>query len=174
MLPVYINSAQYKIRYCTTRYGRRRTCDKYHELKAIHREESHQYTLRMMGPFSRVRTEELVERNVNVWVDENNHWLVYQAAVVGKPNHKPMFSPHQAITPKQFQDLIFYRATMPDKANSERLVLSYEDTLKQLQEKAEEEAKYYPLLWILALFLTVLGSHFLWLSYRWWREDSRF
>jgi len=182
MLPVHIHSAQYKTVYCRRRNGVRYICDQYHELKAIHRTEKHQYTLRMMGSayqrhqfpvagsVRKMRTDSLLDSNVNVWVDENNHWLIYQASVVGNPDNTPM-PPAYKTTWKQLQDWMFHQATMPDKAGNERLILPYEVTRQQLQEKAEEDAKYDPLFWLLALFLTLFAGSFLRSSYQWWRED---
>jgi len=177
MLPVYIQSVEYKEKRCggPSRGNLSRksyVCDKYHELKAIHQTEKHLYTLRLIGIgqlvyhpkqhwISRSHINSLTNRKVNVWVNKNNPRLIYQATLIFNPLPRANM---------QYEEWLLYQALMPGKTDNERFLVYYKNTLQQLLQKKYPISRYLPI-WLAALVFTALGGACFWLPYQQWQKD---
>jgi|GEM_PF-1992830 len=197
------------------RGGRSYVCDEYYELKATHQTKKHSYTLRLIGlggkGIYRIdqsrelnwefikranfltngkfrlfgREVSLSNRKVNVWVDKNNHWLLYQAALVFDPVPRPQvkwdrwkdgvynFNPPPLQIPQEEQEeRSLYEALRPGKTDNERLILSYEDTLQRLSQNKYRSHQYrnYLISWLVTLFFAALSGASFWEAYQQWRK----
>jgi len=176
-LPVYIQSAKYQVKYCHSSNGGRYICEEYYAVKAIHRTEKQAYNLRLMplsrkhqlsrvGTVTRMPGDGLIGKNVNVWVDKNNHGLIYQAVVIDNRLLPP-------VNPAQLTDWLIYQRAPLDKTSGGRIILPYEVTKQQLQEQRNKEEPYLWAFRALDLFLALVGGYFLWRGFQEWREEKR-
>jgi len=124
-LPVYVNSAEH-----VTVTGKRGvTRSEYYQLKVSLRDRVGQKELRMDIGLPEEIVAALIEENVNVLVDEENHSLVYEASVLDDGD---------------------------EGEDKEYVLLSYDNMRDLLQEKAENRAKD-PVWGVLGLLLTAAG-----------------